>query len=175
MSNLRLINETLVTSAVSTVSVTDVFSADFDIYKVTCMNFSNATDAQNIDLRFINSSGTVITSSEYDWGYFRLNDYTSFGSNQSDNDTNWENWWGKDDSGSGETQNVESYFFNPFSSSSYTYGLTQSVNALNSQLQPIKGIGVLTELSSVTGFQILFNSNPSNNGKIRTYGLRVDS
>ena len=43
MSNLRLINETLVTSAVSTVSVTDVFSSDFDIYKVTCENFSNST------------------------------------------------------------------------------------------------------------------------------------
>ena len=175
MSNLRLINETLVTSAVSTVNITDVFSSDFDTYKVTCQNFSNDTGAQNTELRFINSSGSVITSSEYDWGYLRLNDYTTFTEAKNVNDDHWENFWGKDDSASGETQNVVSYFFNPFSSSSYTYGLTQSANAINSQLQPIKGIGVLTELSSVTGFQIKFATNASNNGKIRTYGLRVDS
>ena len=40
MSNLRLINETTVTSAVSIVSVTDVFHADFDIYKITLDNLS---------------------------------------------------------------------------------------------------------------------------------------
>ena len=175
MSNLRLINETLVTSAVSTVSVTDVFSADFDIYKVTCMNFDNSSGAQNIDLKFINSSGSVITSSQYDWAYLRLNDYTGFTEARNTNDSNWENFWGKDDSGSGETQNVVAYFFNPFSSTSYTFGLTQSSNVVNSQLQGTKGIGVLTETSSVTGFQIVFNSSASNNGKIRTYGLRVDS
>ena len=33
MSNLRLINETTV-SAVSSATVTDIFTADFDIYKV---------------------------------------------------------------------------------------------------------------------------------------------
>ena len=175
MSNLRLINETLVTSAVSTVSITDVFSADFDIYKVTCMNFDNSSGAQNIDLKFINASGSVITSSEYDWAYLRLNDYTGFTEAKNTNDSNWENFWGKDDSASGETQNVVNYFFNPFSSSSYTFGLTQSSNVVNSQSQGIKGIGVLKQTLSVTGFQIVFNSVASNNGKIRTYGLRVDS
>jgi hypothetical protein len=175
MSNLRLINETLVTSAVSAVNITDVFSSDFDIYKVTCQNFSNSTGAQNTELRFINSSGSVITSSQYDWAYLRLNDYGSFTEARNTTDDHWENFWGKDDSASGETQNVVNYIFNPFLSSAFTYGLTQSSNALNSQLQGIKGIGVLKQLSSITGFQILFNANASNNGKIRTYGLRVNS
>ena len=35
MSNLRLINETEITSSVSSVDITDVFSADFDIYCYT--------------------------------------------------------------------------------------------------------------------------------------------
>ena len=34
MSNLRLINETEITSGVASLSVTDVFSADFDITKL---------------------------------------------------------------------------------------------------------------------------------------------
>ena len=175
MSNLRLISETLVTSAVSTVSVTDVFSSDFDIYKVTCIGFSNSSDAQNIDLKFINSSGSVITSSEYDWAYLRLNDYNPYTEAKSTNDTNFENFWGKDDSVTGEGNNVVAYFFNPYSSSSYTFALNESSNSLNMQLQGTKGVGVLTETSSVAGFQIVFNSYASNNGKIRTYGLRVDS
>ena len=33
MSNLRLLNETTVSSGVASVSVTDVFSSNFDIYK----------------------------------------------------------------------------------------------------------------------------------------------
>ena len=34
MSSLRLLNETTVGSSVSNVKITDVFSADFDIYKI---------------------------------------------------------------------------------------------------------------------------------------------
>ena len=34
MSNLRLINETTTTAGVQTINITDVFSNDFDIYKL---------------------------------------------------------------------------------------------------------------------------------------------
>ena len=42
MSNLRLINETTISSAVSSVDITDVFSADFDIYKITASKMTTA-------------------------------------------------------------------------------------------------------------------------------------
>ena len=64
MSNLRLINETTVTSAVRTVEITDVFSADFDIYKIVGVN--NFTAEEYIDMRLINSSGSVVSASNYD-------------------------------------------------------------------------------------------------------------
>ena len=38
MSALRLIKQTEITSSVSSVDITDVFSADFDIYKITVDN-----------------------------------------------------------------------------------------------------------------------------------------
>ncbi len=175
MSNLRLIDETLVTSAVSTVSVTDVFSSDFDIYQITCLNFSNSSGAQNTAFRLINSSGSVITSSEYDWAYERFNDYTTFGENRGDNETDWNDFIGKNDSVSGECQNSVGYIFNPYSSDRFTYALFSSANAVNDQSQGMKGVACLTEVTSVTGFQIIFDSYASNNGKIRTYGLRVNS
>ena len=67
MSNLRLINETEITSGVATVNITDVFSADFDIYKITTSGFTTvSTTSTDLDGRFINSSGSVISSSSYD-------------------------------------------------------------------------------------------------------------
>ena len=52
MSNLRLLNETTVTSAVSNVSITDVFTSDFDIYKMTMVydnSAGNVLKTQMID------------------------------------------------------------------------------------------------------------------------------
>ena len=68
MSNLRLINETEITSTVSSVDVQNVFSSDFDIYKITvAINESSAGNQEWIRLRLINSgSGSIITASEYD-------------------------------------------------------------------------------------------------------------
>ncbi len=172
MSNLRLINETNVTSA-SQISVTDVFSSDFDIYKI---EFDYSFDVtSNVNARLINSSGSVITSSEYDWAYERFNDYTTFGENRGDNETDWNDFIGKNDSVSGECQNSVGYIFNPYSSDRFTYALFSSANAVNDQSQGMKGVACLTEVTSVTGFQIIFDSYASNNGKIRTYGLRVNS
>ena len=61
MSNLRLINETTVTSSVSTVSVTDIFSTNFDIYKIVG-DFTSSGGDSDSSLQFINSSGSVISA-----------------------------------------------------------------------------------------------------------------
>ena len=61
MSNLRLLNETTVTSGVSTISTTDVFSSDFDIFKITLEGFYAST-IDYFYLRLINSSGSVIAT-----------------------------------------------------------------------------------------------------------------
>ena len=61
MSNLRLINETTVTSGTTTVNITDVFNSDYDIYKVTLEGFY-ASGIDYFYLRLINSSGSVISA-----------------------------------------------------------------------------------------------------------------
>ena len=40
MSNLRLLNETTISSSVTRVEVTDVFTSDFDIYQIVFKNFT---------------------------------------------------------------------------------------------------------------------------------------
>ena len=63
MSNLRLINETNA-SSVSSVNITDVFSADFDIYKIE-IEADDYNANSLLTLRLINSSGSVISSTNY--------------------------------------------------------------------------------------------------------------
>ena len=66
MSNLRLINETEITSSVSSVSVKDVFSADYDIYKIVANGISlTGTTNTEIYFRFLNSAGGIIVTPNY--------------------------------------------------------------------------------------------------------------
>ena len=88
MSNLRFLNETTVGSSVSTVDVKDVFNSNFDVYKIVVPQMTTAgTASTDVAIRFINSSGTVITSSQYDYANLAVRHYTSFGEEKATNGT----------------------------------------------------------------------------------------
>lgn len=172
MSNLRLLNETTVSTSVSIVNVTDVFSADFDIYKITFSEISTAgSTATPLHARLINSSGSVITSSDYDYAFLLLKAETSDTENRAQNGNKWDNFFGNPDDNPEVVSGV-AYIFNPFSSSSHTFALNQVAVETRRWYKMIQG---LTDLSSVTGFQAFeSNSRPINSGVFRTYGIRVD-
>ena len=168
MSNLRLLNETTA-SSVSSVDVTDVFSADFDIYKITGVgNFT--TGNGKIYARFINSSGSVITSSNYDWAVLSMESGSSFNQIRSTNDSSLNRIVY---SNNGADFGFTTYIFNPYSSSSYSFGLWQSQGVPSGGGLSIKGIGVLKQTASMTGIQ-LFNVSFTDI-LVRSYGLRVDT
>ena len=173
MSNLRLINETISSTAVASISVTDVFSADYDIYKITVTDIEVAGDSYQ-NMRFINSSGSLITASNYDDAGLGLYSHTTFGEFKSTNDSefNYLNYVypGGYDDGNG----IVIYVFNPFDFSAYTYIQYEANGFANGiGLYVFKSVGVLKQTSSITGFS-LFKTGNTDNIKIRTYGLRVD-
>ena len=173
MSNLRLINETSTTTGVATLSVTDVFSADFDIYKITFTNTELAS-LDWVEFRFINSSGSVVTSSESDEAVLELDTGSSFGESRETNDTNFSRLI-RSQTTEAKGGDATMFLFNPFSSSSYTFGLVQSMGVITNGFGT-KGIVVLTELLSIKGFKININGGSNiNKYNIRTYGLREDS
>lgn len=174
MSNLRLLNETTVSASTSSVNVTDVFSADFDIYKIVANNFSTVgTTATALDLRFINASGSVIIASKYDYSYLNMKGETTFAEVEDTNATFIDNFLVVDQSPEGSSS--VSYIFNPFSSSSYSFVINQSSRADAGNFRSQKYIAVLTQTASMTGFQLFeTNTRPFDEGVIRTYGLRVD-
>tara|TARA_Y100000004_G_scaffold192349_1_gene252730 strand:- start:256 stop:786 length:531 start_codon:yes stop_codon:yes gene_type:complete len=176
MSNLRLINETTTTAGVRLINITDVFTDDFQIYKIVGANMlgNNSTSSGN-NLRFINSSGTVI-SSGYSYAQQVVKAETSFSVNQG-TEVRLFNFFNSVDDGGQSASNV-GYIFNPTNSNSYTFAMWESVGRPSGNLRMYKGIGVYPQLASITGFQVELNESASEfagGGKIQTYGLRVDT
>jgi len=174
MSNLRLISKQSATSGVSSFSVTDVFSADFDIYKVVLEQQDYSAD-NNVYMRLINSSGSVITANEYDYALLELLSYNTFGEAKAANQDKWDKII-RGDAVTASNGGAVYYFFNPYSSSSYTFQLGQQAGASDGTITILgKGISVLTQLSSITGFQFTPGSGTIDTLVISVYGLRVDS
>ena len=180
MSALRLINETEVLSGVSSVSITDVFSADFDIYKATFTNLNGTVAGGSYsDLRFLNSSNSEISTGNYDYASLLLTTYTSFSEFKATSSTEFDRFLHLYSyTGTGESVAGEVWFFNPFSSSSYTFFLGQSMlQNVSGNGIGTKNIGVIKDTSSLSGYKLYLQtaSRYYENFNIRTYGLRVDS
>ena len=175
MSNLRLLNETTATS-VSTMSVTDVFTTDFDIYKIS-LHSSSATEKED-HIQFINSSGSVISSSNYDYAQLFLRSYSSFSEVRNTSDTKLRLITGSEDNFGG---NAVIYVFNPTNTSSYTFILSQMsrgydyANNNNFSFNSNKNVGVLKQTNLIAGFHIYNSAGTSSDYTAKTYGLRVDT
>lgn len=172
MSALRLINETSATS-VASISVTDVFTSDFDIYKVIINNLDIAT-ANYMRVRLINSSGSIISASNYDYAFLSMLANTTFAEGRSTNNVYF-SVNESQGSGTADGTGLIFYLFNPFSSSSYSFLLTQSSTFDGTNNRNTKGIGVLKQTASMTGMNIFANTGNIDNITVKTYGLRVDN
>jgi len=177
MSNLRLINDTTVSSTVSSSSITDVFTSDFDIYKVVAENIVTSTEAF-LSLRFINSSGTIISTNDYDFADIFLKANTSFTARQfyTNQDDIFDFNLSKGDV-SGGAGNTIAYIFNPTNASSYTF-LTWQASSVYDDSGTFgfgqKGIAVLKQTNSITGLHFV-SSTGTHTADFKVYGLRVDS
>ena len=169
---LEFINETTLGSAAASLSVTNVFSADYDIYQITFTDTELAA-LDWVELRFINSGDAVVSDSEYDEAVLELDSGGAFGESKEVNDTNFSRLIRSqtlDTRGGDATM----YIFNPLSDSLFTYGIVQSNGVITNGFGT-KGVFCLTQASSITGFQIYLNGGSNiNKSTIRTYGLKVE-
>jgi hypothetical protein len=174
VGSLEFIKSETLSGSVANVSVTDVFSDKYDVYKITMNNFSTASStATETFLRFINSSGSVI-STDYDYATLYMRTDGSFDQIRSSVVSTTEIRYAMgtiDDSPQGGS--AVHYIFNPFSTSSYTFNKSQS-SSFYSLPRTVgnKGIGVLKSTASITGFQIVFDVSNANAGTISVYGVK---
>ena len=176
MSNLRLIDQTTVLSGVSSVSVPNVFTSDFDVYKIVGANFVGATSTgTGTNMRLIGTDGVGIVV-DYRYASVDMKGEASFGEGESE-DTNrfWNAFAGIDDGDQGAGGVV--YVFNPANTSRYTFIIYESVGGYSDNFRAFMGVGSQNKRVAVTG--VLFENNELVNfdggGMIKTYGLRVDS
>jgi hypothetical protein len=173
--SLELISTTTMTDDVQTVNITNVFTDKYDVYMIKGSNMlgKNST-ATGANLRFINSSDSVISSSDYYYAQLVMKGETSFSSNNGQSETRiWNVFNSIDDSG--QSQGNVAYVFNPFSSSSYTYCISQSAAMPSGNLRGYKVIGLLDSTASITGLQVELNESASRfsgNGKVSVYGVK---
>jgi len=168
MSSLRLLNETIANS-VSSVSIKDVFTTDFDVYKFTTYQegFSGNT---SIEGRLINSSGSIITASNYDYARHLLKASSSFYEQGVSNNSDFRSFGEADDDGCASV----SYIFNPMNSSTYTFLLSQDVSS--NDAYSMKCIAILKQTTKVGGLHFFTdNGGTMTKFECRVYGLRIDS
>ena len=175
MSALRLINETTIANGTSSAIVNDLFSSDFDIYQIQ-INRTLASATGGITLKLVNSSGGIIPAL-FDYAYLNLAPHAAFfeGKLQNSSALLYLDW----STGTTEKQSSMNYYiFNPYSNSSYTFFLGQSVGLYDPagpSVNIFKQIAVAKNTSSATGFQLYPSQGGTFGLEIKTYGLRVDN
>jgi len=154
-------------STVSSLSVTDCFSADYDIYQVTVTTLQTST-AANINVRFIDTGG-VVSSSTYDQAIQLLFSNTTYSTLTGSNNTSigGVSYGGGDAYGA----SINMMVFHPNDSSSYTF-LTDQSNAWTGVLQAYKGGGVEKTAQTITGINF-FPSAGTITMEIEVYGFKV--
>tara|TARA_R100001015_G_C4527785_1_gene95025 strand:+ start:40 stop:555 length:516 start_codon:yes stop_codon:yes gene_type:complete len=158
-------------SNVSSMNVTDCFSDQYKVYKITMAKLEGLQSGnRNIHMRFIDSSSNVISGSEYDWSAINLRSYDTFSEDKSTNDTEIQRIQIYGDTG--VEFGTVLYIYNPNDSSSFTFSNWQSAGLVTTPyLYGIRGIGVHKQAEQITG--INFISNADNfNLTVSVYGVK---
>jgi len=168
-TNLQFIKSASGTS-VSSLSVTDCFSANYDVYFVQVAKSLNSAEV-NLDIRFIDSGGSIIADSEYDYATLQLNSNTTFGERRNTGQTKISRLvsYGGDEQKTGGTGYT--YVYNPYDSSSYTFtqGASQSIEGVT--FLGDKQIGVHKSAEQITGIALIPTSGTTTL-IINVYGVK---
>ena len=160
-------------TSVTSLSITNVFSADYDVYKIIIKDLHSANQV-NFNMRFIDSSDSIITATNYDIAQLIMYSHASFGEKRQTNVSEIElGYYDCDTSASGI--GVVMYIFNPFSSSSYSFITEQNAffEGLAGALDGGKSIAILKQTASMTGLNFFLDSSASISSlKVDCYGVK---
>ena len=165
---LVLIQETIVTSGVSAVTLTGI-SSSFNVYKIVFNNVVPDTDAQTLKLR-VTTSGTPDSDSEYDDGLMIMK---SSGAFSFTNGTNQDHIaFTTSGTATGEELNGVLHLFN-FQNSSINSFATVEIASLNSSsaLRSQTGGFMHTVAEANDGVSFFFDSGNIASGTFKLYGL----
>ena len=142
----------------ATLVVDECFSSKYQNYYVNITKVDGNLSGYPLWLRFLDSSGSAINQSEYDFASIQMNDNSSPSDLKTAN-TTLINYVGFSGSGSLDDDTYDTgssiYIYNPFDSTCFTYVTAQASGVNNSNgLKGFKTIGCHKVTESVRGFQI---------------------
>ena len=170
-TNLQFIKEFEITGTlVQNFDCDNIFSSDYDAYFFTYeLKESSSGNDQWVRMRLIDSSGSVISDSEYDYAQLVLPSnatyYQTVGVAQ-------DNWTYAGVGYSDDTGNAGSiYIYSPNDSGSYTYLTTQASSTVGNTLYGTKGIGVHKAAETIRGLRF-YTTTYWNSGSVSVYGVK---
>jgi len=168
-TSFQFIKSVKTNNSVTSVDMTDVFTTKYDMYLLTFSELDiNGAGAENIDLRLLDSSGSAITASEYDYASLQLRYGSSFTQDRATGQAQFLMGAGYVDATSVGAGSVVAYFYSP-ASASYTFFQHQQVNTSSHSGQ--KYIGVHKSAEVITGIQIRVDSGTIDRFGASMYGV----
>ena len=172
-TNLQFIKSVSGTS-VTSLSVTDCFSANYDVYYLSITKIDQSSTGTFVYHRLLDSSNVAISDSSYDQAILILESNGAFGQWRTTNQSSGFGIAGygmrdiEDGMGNG------AYIFNPYDSSSYTFFTAQSSFILNAgtTMEGYKTISVLKSAEQCNGIQLNAGVGDFTNIKATIYGVK---
>jgi len=170
--SLEFIKSVNGSSNVTSFDVTDVFTANYDVYKVIT-TITTDTDNLQVPMRLLDSGGSEINQAEYDNAFLELRSSTTFAEGRVIGDTEIIRPM-RTGAGSQSAGNNVIYFYNPFDSSSYTFLTIQATFWADDtpQLVGNKGITVHKSAETISGFKYFVSSNNITSHNVSVYGVK---
>ena len=168
-TNLQFIDNVTVSDGSATVSLDNVFTANYDVYKLVVTDYIPAT-SENLSFRLLDSSGSALTGSDYDVATLIFRNNASFGEVRVTGTTMW-TYGGYVLNSNTQGFGLEMDIYNPFSDSSYTFANLTSVNGASADMGN-KNIYVYKQTTSTRGLQLSAVGGNLKNIKASIYGVK---
>ena len=168
-TNLQFIKSASGTS-VSTLSITDCFNANYDVYQVFISKV-DITGIEWVEMQYLDTSGNALTGTVYDEAVLEIISYGSFSQGRSTSrDEHGRLIRLQDDSDEGAGCVIT--IFNPYTSGSYTFAKNQSSAHTDSGMFASKGIFVYKATDIVAGLKFKLNSLSYDNITVNVFGVK---
>ena len=168
-TNLQFIKSASGTS-VSTLSITDCFNANYDVYQVNISKV-DITGLDWLQMQYLDTSGNALTGTVYDEAVFEMLAYGSYSmgtTTSGDEHIRLIRQQADTEDGAGCVITI----FNPYTSGAHTFATNQSAANTNSGGFNSKGVFVYKATDVVAGLKFKMDAQTFDSIEVKVYGVK---
>jgi len=170
-TNLQFIKSVSSTASVSSVDITSCFSSEYDSYMLSFADLdTDGAGDENINIRLLDSSGSVISQNEYDYADLVLRYAASFTEIKETGQAEWTFGGGYVAASNVGSTGFTAYFHDPHDSSSFTFFQHEQSGTAGHSGQ--KYIGVHKSAEQISGIKIYVDNGTIERLSASIYGVK---